>query len=148
MSPSSLPCRRNATAGLTLVEVLVVLSIIAIAAGAAMLRLGIGHGADDLQASATRLALAITAASDQAMESGQDQRLDIGPEGFRIAALRSETEAPWHSLVGAGFVDPTSATFVLAADGTAVPFDLRLGSGRASTLLRFDGVQARVETLP
>lgn len=148
MTYCPLPNRRNASAGLTLVEVLVVLSIIAIAAGAAMLRLGIGQGADDLSASATTLALAITAASDQAMVSGHDQRLDIGPEGFRLAPVLSETDPLWQPLTNTDFADPTSASFLLAANGTASPFVLRLGSAGASTLLRFDGLQAWVEPLP
>jgi hypothetical protein len=95
-----------------------------------------------------RLALAITAASDQAMVSGQDQRLDIGPDGFRIAPVLTDSDAPWQTLVNTDFADPTSATFLLAANGTAAPFVLRLGSGGASSLLRFDGLQARVEDLP
>ncbi len=140
--------RRTADAGLTLVEVLVVLSIIAVTTGALMLRLGGGRTENDLTASAAGLALVITAASDRALVSGRDERLDIGPDGYRVYPMGTESAPPWQKLTNTSFADPTSATFLLMADGTSTPFQLQLRSAEASTVLRFDGLRATPEAMP
>ena len=160
--------RRAGQAGVTLVEILVVLSIIAITTGAAMLRLGVGRDGDPLSAAATGLALALTAASDAALAGGTDRRLQIGPQGYRIASAASAgntanaadaasaadaanaadaaSAAPWHPLAGlTATVDPVTAAGRLAADGSAAPFQIRLAAGGRSLLVRFDGLRARVE---
>jgi prepilin-type N-terminal cleavage/methylation domain-containing protein len=139
---------RNADAGLTLIEVLVVLSIIAVTTGALMLRLGGGRTEDDLTASTASLALVITAASDRALVSGRDERLDIGPDGYRVYPAGAEKAPPWQTLTNSTFADPTSATFLLMADGTSAPFQLQLRSAEVSTMLQFDGLRATPEAEP
>ncbi len=128
--------------GLTLVEVLVVLSIVAIVADAAMLRLGVGQASDGLTASANALALAITAASDRAQDSGHDERLEILPERYRIARTKDLETAPWQELADCSFTDSSSEIFTLASDGTSAPISLRLRSARMSASVRLDGLQA------
>ena len=94
--------RRAPEAGLTLVEVLIVLSIIGIATGAAMLRLGIGQQDDRLAASAQTLALEVTLAADAALSSGQDRVLEIGTEEYKLRLDPEPASAPtlWHVLSG------------------------------------------------
>ena len=142
------PQHRNVEAGVTLVEILVVLSIIAITTGAAMLRLGLGRGAGDLAGAAGQVALAVTEAADAALASGQDRVLELGPEGYRIGVEGSAAE--WRRLPGLDLAqaDGGAGPLRLSADGAAAPFRLRLSADGHSVLLRFDGLRASVESVP
>ena len=144
------PNRRDAEAGVTLVEILVVLSIIAITTGAAMLRLGLGRSEDDFGVAVQRLALAVSSASDAALQTGQDRQLQLGPLGYRLVSARDTTGPPWQSIAGLSFlpVAGQDAVLRLSADGASAPFDLRLASAGQTLFLRFDGLKARVETTP
>jgi prepilin-type N-terminal cleavage/methylation domain-containing protein len=144
------PTQREPEAGVTLVEILVVLSIIAITTGAAMLRLGFGASQDDFAAAVQAMALAVTAASDAAMQSGQDRQLELGPLGYRLVSAGTTAEPPWQALPGLSFqpVLGRDAALRLSADGASAPFDLRLAGAERTLFLRFDGLTARVEATP
>ena len=148
MTHAPAPQHRNVEAGVTLVEILVVLSIIAITTGAAMLRLGLGRGAGDLAGAAGQVALAVTEAADAALASGQDRLLELGPDGYRIGVAGGE--ADWHRLPGLGLARAEGGVgpLRLSADGAAAPFRLRLSADGHSVLLRFDGLRAKVEAAP
>lgn len=141
---------RKADAGLTLVEVLVVLSIIAITTGAAMLRLGLGRGQDDLAATATAMAAAVTEASDAALASGQDRVLELGPEAYLIQPDGSASAPVWRQTPGLALAAAQGGQgpWRLSADAASAPFGLRLSAGQQSVFVQFDGLRARVETAP
>lgn len=135
---------------MTLVEILVVLSIIAITTGAAMLRLGIGRPEDDFGVAVQRLALAVTSASDAALQTGQDRLLQLGPLGYRLVAPGEASAPVWQTIPGLSFlpVAGQDAVLRLSADGAAAPFDLRFASAGKTLFLRFDGLKARIEATP
>lgn len=134
--------RRQAEAGVTLVEILVVLSIIAITTGAVMLRLGLGRSDDALTSAAQTLALAVTQGSDAALTTGEDRLLEIGPLGFSLHA--TSAAAPWNPLPDLTLTrsDALPDALRLAADGTSAPFGLVLTQGRRSVTVAFDGLRA------
>ena len=142
------PIRRKAEAGVTLVEILVVLSIIAITTGAAMLRLGIGRAQDDLTNAAAAMALAVTEASDAALASGQDRVLELGPQGYRVGPDGSDPA--WRQLSGLGLASAgaDAGPWRLSADAASTPFGVRLSSDAKSVQVRFDGLRATVEAAP
>ncbi|MEO8241425.1 MAG: prepilin-type N-terminal cleavage/methylation domain-containing protein [bacterium] len=142
MQPAGLP-RRQAQAGVTLVEILVVLSIIAITTGAAMLRLGIGASEDRLASTAQTLALAITQSSDAALATGEDRLLDLGPQAYRLHPA-SAADSQWTPTDGLTFTDPAPVTVRFAADGTSLPFQLHLSQDDRSILITFDGLRATI----
>lgn len=150
MPCASASTRRKADAGLTLIEVLVVLSIIAITAGAAMLRLGFGHGQDDLTAAANAMALAVTEASDAALTSGQDRILELGPEAYFIRVDGRTSDPDWRKVSGLMLAAAQGETgpWRLSADAASPPFGVRLSAGHQSVTLWFDGLRARVEAVP
>ena len=136
------PGPRRADLGVTLVEILVVLSIIAIAAGATMLRLGLGRSDDALTSTAQTLALAITQASDAALSTGEDRLLQLGPLGYSLQpASLPPAWMPLRDLtLSRGDARPNPLR--LAADGASPPFDLRLTQGQRSVTVAFDGLRA------
>jgi prepilin-type N-terminal cleavage/methylation domain-containing protein len=144
------PTQREPEAGVTLVEILVVLSIIAITTGAAMLRLGFGKSQDDFAAAVQTMALSVTAASDAAMQAGRDGRLELGPLGYRLVSADTTAESSWQTLPGLSFqpVFGRDAALPLMADGASPPFDLRLAGAERTLFLHFDGLTARVEATP
>lgn len=80
------PAPRGPTSGLTLVETLVALSILAVTAGALMLSLGgIGRGAAGEQ-EANRLAARLQLAADLALVTGAPLALRWDPGGYQFLA--------------------------------------------------------------
>ena len=139
---------RDAEAGVTLVEILVVLSIFAITTGAAMLRLGFGRGAEDFNASVAAMAMTITIASDDALQSGLDRVLQLGPQGYRVVAADAVSEPAWQAIPDLTFRPLEASSLRLSADAASTPFVLRLEGARQTLFLRYDGLQARVEATP
>jgi general secretion pathway protein H len=133
---------RHAEAGVTLVEILVVLSIIAIAAGAVMLRLGIGRSDDALTSTAQMLALTLTQASDTALSTGEDRVLEVGGLGYSLHP--ASVAAVWTPLPDLTLTrsDAAPDPLRLAADGTSEPFQLRLSQGGRFVTVAFDGLRA------
>ncbi len=148
--PMIRPSGRDAQAGVTLVEILVVLSIIAITTGAAMLRLGFGRSTQDFSAAVATMAIAVTQASDDALQTGQDRVLQLGPLGYRLVAADAATEPPWQSIPDLAFQPFNGSTqaLLLSADGASIPFDLRLMGPDQTVFLRYDGLKARVGAAP
>ena len=141
---------RHAEAGVTLVEILVVLSIIAITTGAVMLRMGLATGTDDLTAAATSLALGLTAASDAAMASGEDRLVEVAVDSYRIAPAGRAAQATWHALPGLTLTrtDGGAEPIRLSSDAASPAFELRLSASGKTSLVWFDGLQAEVEAIP
>lgn len=145
------PPQRRRDAGITLVEMLVVLSVIAVAAGVVMLRFPGNAGATPAT-EAVALALVLTRASDQALTSGRPRSLDWGQDGYRV--LHWLPGSGWVAEVGteralapaSALTRPDGAVagpVVIATDALTAPAIFRLGTGTAAWLVAFDGLAAQ-----
>lgn len=133
--------RRGSTAGLTLVETLVALSILAVTAGALMLSLGgIGRGAAGEQ-EANRLAARLQLAADLALVTGAPLALRWDPGGYQFLAW-DPAGGDWRPSgegdLGAWRALP--AALRLARDDSDDPRPIRIEADRPRTaVLRIDG---------
>ena len=150
-----MPQRREA--GLTLVEMLVVLAIIGVMGSIAVLGLG---GADrnvGLQAEAQRLAASLQLAADDALVSDRPVALSTNSESYSFIQWNSERRQ-WQEhqaieLAGRHEL-PKSVRFhparpgrpSLIAEGTLLVITLSSGSG--SWQVRFDGLNANAAPAP
>lgn len=140
---------RDAQAGITLVEMLVVLSVIAVAAGVVMLRFPGGSG-NTPSAEAAALALVLTAASDQALTSGRARALDWSATGYRLLEWLPgsgwiESAGSQRTLAASSALasDTGAAPMVIGSDALTAPASFTLGSGAAAWVVAFDGLAAQ-----
>lgn len=154
-------CIRRHHAGFTLIEVLVVLSIVALMAGGLTLSLGAAR-AQEAEHAVERLRRMLEAAAERAEVTGQPIAVDFLVDGYRFSAY--ETDGNWHPLHDAPHfaerilpaeVRPfglrierreLSADRRLVFSGTAPNFELRLDTpgGPVSLVGRATGVVERV----
>lgn len=142
--------------GMTLVEMLVVLAIIGLTAGASVLALGSGAGLDG-QSEARRLQARLQLAADAAMISDAPLALSLKPGGYGILDWNPRANA-WQprveGVLGEVHTLPRGMT-VTSRDGRALlPIDaddrgddiaLVLQAGSKSWIVAFDGLTARVQ---
>lgn len=126
---------RDGEAGVTLVEVLVVLVLVGLMAGAVGLRLGDRPSDSAEQREATRLAVRLSLAADTALTTGEAATFTWGPDGYSLGdgPLR-RTSAP---ILTAPGQYPISPDLLPARSG---PLRLTLGD----TTVVFDGARAFV----
>ncbi len=131
---------RHPESGVTLVEMLVVLSIIGVAAGAILLR-SPGNGSGQAKTEALRLAALLSQASDTALITGQVQALVWSADGYYLLSARPD--GGWSQPLAAtsrSFAGPLrlsrrdglSAPLIIAASGLAGPASLTLTTGPGS----------------
>ena len=142
---------RKRDAGVTLIEMLVVLSIIAIASGALMLRFA-GRTTDDPVAEAALLADAMTAAAEAALVSGNPQAVVYGDHDYRI--LSWQPGSNWQDVPGSKHVlnaglhlarlDGQKGPLLMAPGGVAEPSGFVLASAARKVTVQFDGLAATV----
>ncbi|SHF96947.1 general secretion pathway protein H [Loktanella atrilutea] len=148
---------RARDAGVTLVEVLVVLVLIGVMAGAVGLSLGPVDRGDALQREATLLAARLNRAADETLLTGDVVAFVWDADGYRFEVQRGADWQPHpvallaepHATPGARPTDPDGAAegrFVVDGDllpvtGAPLALTLRADSG-LETLIRFDGVNA------
>jgi general secretion pathway protein H len=125
------PAAGAADAGLTLLEMLIVLAVIAVATGATALSLGPRRDGAPA-ATARQLAAAIQAAADRSIATGARDVLVVDRDGYTLGALRQPLPP---DLV----VDAPPAVPV-AVDGA--PFDVALTDGAERWRVSFDGWRA------
>ncbi|MBX2836493.1 MAG: prepilin-type N-terminal cleavage/methylation domain-containing protein [Gammaproteobacteria bacterium] len=91
---------QNRTAGFTLIEVMVVVAIIAILAGAVVINLNIRNPAITVRDSALRTALLMELAADQAVYSRQQLGVRFHPNSYEFYVLSAddEGERSWEIL--------------------------------------------------
>lgn len=144
--------------GMTLVEILVVLAIIAITASVSVLALG---GDSNLRglAEAKRIEARLQLAADQTMIDGMPRALSITPEEYRFLQFDLSTGrwSPIDDRVLAETFDipedmhlrsdDGQSIYPLGADGSGQPFVLNLDWEERSWTIAFDGVTARMEQL-
>jgi prepilin-type N-terminal cleavage/methylation domain-containing protein len=118
--------------GLTLVELLAVVAILAVLALPLALRTG-GGPADPGTAAAARLAAEVEAARDRALFAGRTEVLEGRPDGWSwaggAAAAPAGLVADWRPEGAIRF----------RADRSGTPFEVRLRSGGTSRTCRFTG---------
>ncbi|MDB5684061.1 MAG: ral secretion pathway protein [Sphingomonas bacterium] len=132
--------------GFTLVELMVVIAIIGLAAGAAMLTMPDGRG--DLRDDAERFAARARAAQDAAVIEARDMALTVSNDGYRFeragrggwVSLRDKPFAPRQWSAGAQAIVGGAglARIVFDTTGTAAPLDVTLVRDAQRVRIRLD----------
>ncbi|MEM5544395.1 prepilin-type N-terminal cleavage/methylation domain-containing protein [Sulfitobacter sp. AS92] len=148
-------------AGVTLVEVLVVLALIGILAGVVGLSFGSGPRGDVAGQEADLLVARLNRAADEVMLTGVPMGFVWAAEGYRFDLYDGERWQPHdlpvlaapHLLGGATRITDAAGAMVLSRDmdpGAAGPLTLELLSGAGpAEVIRFDGLNAaRLEGTP
>lgn len=141
--------RAGGQSGLTLVEILVVLAIIAVMSSVVVLGLGGAGQAQSAQAEARRLAASIQLASDEALVADRALALSWDAEGYSFVEWSGGGWQP-HRSAGLGERHSFSEEISLSADsetaplpiGENAPLNLTLKAGGQSWSVRFDGINA------
>jgi general secretion pathway protein H len=137
-------------AGLTLVEMLVVLAIVGVMAGLVVLSAGSGRG-HGAEIEARRLAARLDLAADEAMVTGRPVAFIGSRSGYRFLMQRAgqwrdETAPalePYSLPSGLSLEGAGAAPVVIGADGGGTPLDLRLVPAKETVwAVAFDGVSA------
>ena len=135
---------------MTLVEVLIVLVIIGIAAGAVSLSVGAATRAPSVESEARRFALRLQAAADDAMLGDRMIALTADKGGYGFARINADGTIPGgrpeidpHRMPG-GITMTLSERppLVLGLDGAAKPLVATVTSGRQRWIVRYDGLTA------
>ena len=143
---------RNREAGVTLIEMLVVLSIISIAAGVLILRFA-GPSATDTRAEAGRLADTLSQAAETSLYSGNPSALIWSAQGYRIDTFKPGLG--WQPVttpqaLGAGLSmrrnDGHDGPLMIAPGGIALPARFLLTSADSAWRVDFNGLSAAVRT--
>ena len=141
---------------MTLVEMLVVLAIIGVAAGAVTLGMGSVTRAPSVESEARRFAGRLQAAADDAMLGDRMIALTADDSGYGFARVASNGVIPkgaptidYHRLPGgiAMTLDQTPP-FVLGLDGAARPLTATLQNGGQRWVVRYDGLTASAARAP
>ena len=151
------PAPLASDAGLTLVEVLVALTIVAVSAGAAVLGLGATGRGLNVEAEARRLAGRLNYAADETLVTDRALALQADSGGYRF--VTPDPQGDWRpdgaELLGTRRDLPAGMTLVVegvrddapapvTADGAGRPLNVTIsGAGRAWRVT-FDGLNAAV----
>jgi general secretion pathway protein H len=149
--PRGADVRASGEAGLTLVEILVVLAIIGVMSSIAVLGLGgAGQGAS-AQAEARRLAASIQLASDEAMVSDRSLALSWDGKGYSFVEWNPERKE-WQPHKAADLGErhelPDEMSLTGASSnlpvpiGESAPVALTVTTGSQSWQVRYDGINA------
>lgn len=140
---------RPSEAGFTLVELLVVLAVMGLLAGAAVWRWP--AGSDGARSDAVQLATRIAAARDQAIIEGRATALIVDPAGYRFEVRRrTEWVVPaepslaarnWRPgvRIGAGGREQRVRFDAVGLPDREATFDLSAGAARSQVRLLADG---------
>ena len=138
--------QKSAEAGLTLVEMLVVLAIIGISIGAMMLGLGVATRRVSTEAEAHRLAARIQLAADDAMVTDKPIGFSWDTNGYSFsgAPLDASSFAPHALPSGIRLaMDKSTGAAAIGADGSGTPIRVRLTSAAETWLVVYDGLTVR-----
>ena len=142
--------------GFTLVEMLIVLAIFAVAAGAVALSVGSVTRAPSVVAEARRLATRLQAAADDAMIGDRTIAFTIQKDGYGFATLNGKELIPrtdeglaFHRLP-AGMVVTLNVNppVLLGVDGVGQPLRAVLESGTQRWTVVYDGMTATAMPMP
>lgn len=141
---------------MTLVEMLIVLVILGVTAGAVSLGIGSATRAPSVESEARRFATRLQAAADDAMVGDKMVALTAGTDGYGFASVTSEgliskgtPRTDYHQLPG-GLAMTLSAPppFILGLDGAAKPLTATIESGQQRWVVRYDGLTATASMAP
>jgi general secretion pathway protein H len=147
---------QGAEAGLTLIEMLITLAIIAVAAGAVALGIGAATRAPSVESEARRLAGRLQAAADDGMLGDRMVAFTVQQHGYGFADAAAGALVPrkgeafgYHELPG-GMVMTLNVRppVVLGADGTGEPLSALIESGRQRWLVTYDGMTTTAVPAP
>jgi general secretion pathway protein H len=136
---------------MTLVEMLAVLAIIAVAAGATVLGIGAATRAPSVEAEARRLSVRLQSVADEAMVSDRPVAFTWDEKGY---AFQSQVGGGWqtgsddaharHRLPAGISIDMgrRKPPLLLGVDGTGVPAAIGLKTGEDRWLVVYDGLTA------
>jgi general secretion pathway protein H len=135
---------------MTLIEMLIVLVIIGIAAGGVALGIGTATRAPSVETEARRLALRLQAAADDAMLGDRIIAFTVEEHGYGFAAVKRDgTMAPLgyalahHTLPGGIVVTIDAAPpIMLGVDGGGKPLNATVENGSQRWIVRYDGITA------
>lgn len=142
---------RAAERGFTLVEMLVVLAIIGIAAGATVLGLGVATRGVSTEAEAQRLAARIRLAADDAMVTGRAVTLSWDRSGYAFAGAAADEPAfAPHALPQGVRLDMgrPAGSLSLGVDGLGAPVRARLVSASERWQVDYDGLTVSAAAVP
>ena len=143
--------------GFTLIEMLVVLAIIAVTAGAVSVGIGSVTRAPSVETEARRLATRLQVAADDAMLGDRLIAFTAEKHGYGFATIgadgkltpRTDDALGFHRLPS-GIVVTLSVTppVVLGVDGANQPMAATIESGAQRWVVTFDGLTARAARAP
>ena len=152
---------RDGEAGVSLIEVLVVLAIVGVLAGVSVLGLGAADRSARAEAEARRLADRLQFAADEVLVTSTPLALIWNSDGYRFLSWDRES-ADWrnapqpllgreHALPGALALgrenaDPSGAVLITTEMAQA-PVEFRIAGGPARWQVRFDGFAAAAAPL-
>jgi len=146
----------RAQGGFTLVEMLIVLAIVGVMAGAVALSVGSVTRAPSVEAEARRLATRLQAAADDAMIGDKTLAFTIQKDGYGFATVDGKTMVPrtdpglaFHRLP-AGMVVTLNVNppVLLGVDGVGTPLSAVLENGSQRWVVTYDGMTARAMPKP
>jgi general secretion pathway protein H len=132
---------RHPMAGLTLIEMMIVLAIIGVATGAVTLALGALGRDNRAEHEARRLAATIGLGVDAALIAGAAQPVVWDATGYRIGM---GARHPLDTSVTLARADGSDAPLILAPDATSAPAEFILEGDGARWQVAFDGLAATV----
>lgn len=132
--------RAVASAGFTLIEMLVVLAIIGIVAGLTVM--GLARPSDNAEREAHLLARRIGIAADRALVTDRAAVMRWDSRGYEIVEDGAK-DADRHDLPASAALSATGERKAVLIAADAPPFALRLGDGAAAWTVAFGGLDAK-----
>jgi general secretion pathway protein H len=147
--------RRAGEAGMTLIEMLIVLAIIAVSAGAVTLGIGSATRAPSVEAEARGLATRLQAAADDAMLGDRMVAFTAERSGYGFTAYGENGPVPlaegalaFHKLPGGMILSLDAKPPVLLGDGNGKPMTATIASGGQRWRVFYDGMTATAAKAP